>query len=293
MSPKITSEQQIRDYFRKGDFDAVIVGSDQVWRPRYSPSILNFYLDFLVDIKSPAKRLAYAASFGVDFWEYPDDITEKCKVLAKQFDAVSVRERSAVELCNAFLGISATWVVDPTLLLEPSDYDVLISICGKSKNKGCVLSYVLDPAEEKRSIADMAGEILGADIFFVKPDYSIEQVRAVHIDQCCLPSVEKWIQAFYEARFIVTDSFHGTIFSILFNKPFIAIGNSARGMARFESLLLQFGLEKRLVESRNEVTRQLIEEKIDWDSVNRLREQYAEEGRVFIKNALNGENRQF
>lgn len=288
MSPTITTEKQIRDYFRARKFDVVIVGSDQVWRPLYSPSILNFYLDFLKDIDSPEKRLAYAASFGVDNWEYTDDLTEKCKVLARQFCAVSVREKSAVELCENKFGVSAKCVVDPTLLLEPTEYDLLISEGTENKSKGCVLSYILDPAPEKRSISDIVGKALGADVFSVKPEYSIAQVRAVDIGQCCFPSVENWLQALRYASFVVTDSFHGVAFSILFNKPFIAIGNSTRGMARFESLLSQFGLVERLVESRNEVTPELIQGQIDWDLVNRLRRTLAEEGREFLKNNLFG-----
>ncbi|WP_416907197.1 MAG: polysaccharide pyruvyl transferase family protein [Polymorphobacter sp.] len=78
ISPELMSEEALRQYFQNVDFDAVVVGSDQVWRPRYSPSLLNFYLNFLNDINSPAKRLAYAASFGVDDWEYPDELSDAC-----------------------------------------------------------------------------------------------------------------------------------------------------------------------------------------------------------------------
>lgn len=288
MSPRITNEQEIRDYFRAEKFGAVIVGSDQVWRPRYSPSILNFYLDFLTETSSPEKRLTYAASFGVDNWEYSNDLTEKCKVLVKQFGAVSVREKSAIELCKDKFDISAKLVVDPTLLLEPNDYDPLINECNELKNKDCVLSYVLDPALEKRTISDIVGKTLDADVFSIKPEYSIAQVRARDIDKCCFPSVESWLHALRYSRFIVTDSFHGTVFAILFNKPFIAIGNSARGMTRFESLLSQFGLVERLVESRNEVTPQLIQGQINWNSVNQLRRNLANEGKEFLENNLFG-----
>lgn len=283
MSPRIAGEQEIRDYYRDRDFDAFVVGSDQVWRPRYSPSILNFYLDFLDDIKSPAKRIAYAASFGVDDWEYSSDLTEQCKVMAQKFDSISVRERSAVELCRNKLGVPAEWVVDPTLLLEPADYEPLISEREKNDNTGCVLSYVLDPAPEKRSIADSVGRAVGAKVFSIKPEYSITQVRAKDLAKCRFPSVEAWLQAFHDASFVVTDSFHGTVFSILFNKPFLAVGNSARGMARFESLLSQFGLTDRLVESPGEVSSILIHAPVDWVNVNDKREELAEAGRKFLK----------
>lgn len=288
VSPRIVSEQEVRDYYLQRDFDVFVVGSDQVWRPRYSPSILNFYLDFLDEIKSPAKRIAYAASFGVDDWEYSSELTEQCKSLAQRFDSISVRESSAIELCQDKLSVSAEWVVDPTLLLEPADYESLISECEKNANTGCVLSYVLDPAPEKRSIADSVGRAVGANVFSIKPEYSLTQVRAKDIAKCRFPSVESWLQAFHDASFVVTDSFHGTVFSILFNKPFIAVGNSARGMARFESLLSQFGLTDRLVESPEEVSPKLVQSQVDWEAVNEKREALASAGRQFLQTQLFG-----
>nr|WP_320136827.1 polysaccharide pyruvyl transferase family protein [uncultured Amphritea sp.] len=288
MSPTITSELEIRDYFRTHQFDVVIVGSDQVWRPKYSPSILNFYLDFLEDIHSPAKRLAYAASFGVDNWEYTDVVGDECKVLAKQFNAISVREESAIELCETKLDVSANWVVDPTLLLEPAEYDLLIEECAENENKDCVLSYVLDPDPEKHSIADIVGDTLNTNVFSIKPEQLLTQVKSCDIGQSSFPSVESWLQAFRDAKFVVTDSFHGTVFSILFNKPFIAIENSARGAARFESLLSQFGLKERLIKTKDEITPVLIEGEIDWKEINFIRTNLADDSRRFIKNNLLG-----
>ena len=288
MSPRITSEQELREYYRDREFDAFVVGSDQVWRPRYSPSILNFFLDFLADIKSPAKRIAYAASFGVAVWEYSSELTEKCKALAQRFDAISVRESSAVELCREKLGVSSLCVVDPTLLLEPADYKPLIIGCDENVNAGCVLSYVLDPDPEKRSIADSVGEFIGLKVFSIKPEYSITQVQAKDLSKCRFPSVESWLHAFRDAGFVVTDSYHGTLFSILFNKPFIAIANSTRGATRFESLLSQFGLNERLVDSSSNISPELIYKKIDWGAVNDKREALAGVGREFINNHLLG-----
>ncbi len=286
MTETITSEDGIRDYARNQNADAFIVGSDQVWRPRYSPSILNFYLDFLDDVSSPAKRIAYAASFGVDAWEYPHEVTERCKSLIKKFDAVSVREQSAVELCKSKLNMNVAWVVDPTLLLDVSDYLELIKTCGVNNNKDCVISYVLDPDLDKRSIADIVSHTVSKKVVSIRPERKISQVRHRDISQCVYPRVEEWLQSIKEASFVVTDSFHGTVFAILFNKPFIAIGNSSRGMARFESLLSHFGLVNRLVENSNEVTQQLIHQKIDWAPVNNIRKQQAEDGRIFIQKNL-------
>ena len=286
LSKRITSEIQLRDYFFRNKFEAVIVGSDQVWRPMYSPSILNFYLDFLNDIDSKPIRVAYAASFGVSEWEYPEDVTEKCRPLIKKFDAVSVREKSAVDLCKSKLGITSDWVVDPTLLLDPSDYEELIDQEAENPHKSLVLSYILDASKDKQQIATAVAEILQTDFFHIKPEKSISEVRSNDLGQCVFPRVETWLRSFRDASFVVTDSFHGSAFAILFNRPFVAVGNSKRGMARFESLLSMFGLEHRLVETEDDITPDLINKVIDWDKVNGLRERFAREGKLFLKNYL-------
>lgn len=120
---------------------------------------------------------------------------------------------------------------------------------------------------------------------------TLRELRSVFsndLEKARFPSVESWLQSFRDAKFIVTDSFHGTVLSILFNKPFIAVGNSARGMARFESLLSQFGLTDRLVESPEEVSPKLVHSQIDWKAVNDKREALASAGRQFLKTQLFG-----
>lgn len=125
--------------------DAVIVGSDQVWRPMYNCRIEDMFLKFAKDF--PMKRISYAASFGVDFWEYTPQKTKVCSELAQKFDAISVREESGVELCKVHLGVDATWVLDPTLLLTKEDY---LPICEEVPvcNEKYLAVYVLDENEE-------------------------------------------------------------------------------------------------------------------------------------------------
>lgn len=107
-------------------FDVFIVGSDQVWRPLYTPLIERMFLSFTEGYH--VKRLSYAASFGIDnISEFSDDKLKKCSLLLKQFDAVSVREKSGIELCKKYFGIDARQVVDPTLLLVAEDYYNLFS----------------------------------------------------------------------------------------------------------------------------------------------------------------------
>lgn len=285
MSPEITSVRQLVDYVSREKFGVYVVGSDQVWRPRYSPNLLNYYFDFLDDANS-AKRIAYAASFGVDAWEYSDDLTKRCKDLIRRFDAVSVREEDAVEQCARQFGVSAQCVVDPTLLLEPSDYDELMGGGDQLKRRIEVLCYVLDPAKEKREIVNRVGEVLGGSVFSIMPDVLPHQVRSWNSDKCEFPSVVAWLQAFRNADFVVTDSFHGTVFSILFNKKFVVIGNSVRGNARLYSLLMRLGLSSRIIRSMEDLSAQLILSPIDWDLVNGLRSAWVCESKSFLSRSL-------
>lgn len=286
MSRVMLTKDDIRLYCKKNTIDAFIVGSDQVWRPRYSPSILDFYLDFADDVGNGAKRIAYAASFGVDNWEYSEELTDKCKNLARKFDHLSVRERSAVLLCKEKFGIDAKLVLDPTMLLENEDYLPLMQNVKESGFQGRLLSYVLDPAPEKRSIADAVAKVLDLEGISIKPDKNIAQVRRRDLALCKYPSVETWLKAFHDSDFIVTDSFHGTAFAILFNKPFVSVANPGRGLARFESLLSQFDLLDRLVASPDQITRSLVESDIDWTTVNSKKDSLATESRKFLKDAI-------
>ena len=110
----ISSADGLKQHFKLNTYDAIIVGSDQTWRPKYSPDIYNYFLDFIKDRR--VLKIAYGCSFGVDNWEFSEEQTEKCSALAKNFDFISVRESSGVSLCKQYLGVEAQTVLDPTLL---------------------------------------------------------------------------------------------------------------------------------------------------------------------------------
>lgn len=252
-------------------YEAFIVGSDQVWRPAYSPNITAYFLDFIPK-KSKIKRIAYAASFGVDHWEFNQKQTALCKVLAKRFDAISVREDSAINLCRDYLHAESTHLPDPTLLLNSDDY-IQLTIGKKiSSNKHSLMLYILDRNLEKEAIINKIQRQLNLPINSVMPSKTFSKANRKDIDQCIFPPVAQWIKGFNDADFVVTDSFHGTVFSIIFNKPFISIANKQRGTTRFTSLLKLFGLEKRLVYSETDISPELIATPIDYESVNKIRE---------------------
>ena len=139
MSERIDSNAKLKAHFERECYDAVIVGSDQTWRPCYSPNIKNFFLDFLQG--SDIKRIAYASSFGVDKWEFDKAQTKQCCKLAKMFDAVSVREDSGIDLCREHLGVDAEHVLDPTMLIGIGDYERLIGQERLRKQHEGIFSY--------------------------------------------------------------------------------------------------------------------------------------------------------
>lgn len=281
---RITHVEKIKK-LKKNHFDAYVVGSDQVWRPMFSPGLSTYYLDFL-DNRLDVKRIAYAASFGVDTWEYDDDLTEKCKKLIQKFDAVSVREDSAVTLCRKAFDVDASHLVDPTLLLEQADYMTIIDKYNMPSRKKTLMAYVLDETVDKDAIVHTAASRLNLPVNKVMPKkkYSAEARR--NIQDCVFPPVAVWLRGFKDAEFVVTDSFHGTIFSILFNKPFIVIANKERGLARFTSLLKMFELENRLIFSKNELENDLFNIPIDFENVNQLRKGYQKNAFTFLQEAL-------
>lgn len=265
-------------------FDAYIVGSDQVWRPMYSPNIYNYYLDFIIN--NNKKKIAYAASFGVDIWEYDDKTTTKCRSLICDFHSISVREYSGVDLCLNYLNVNADLVLDPTMLLNKQDYLQLINTESVNNISGELMYYILDNNESKKELLYTISSVLQYKTFDSMPVESVKKNNKMDLDLCIYPSPTNWIHCFNNAKFVVTDSFHGVVFSIIFNVPFIAIANKERGLTRFLSLLKQFGLENRLVDSNNEINKELILSKIDFDDVNTKLNILKKKSLNFIFNSL-------
>lgn len=245
----------------KNDFDAIVIGSDQIWRPKYFPQIEHAYLDFTEGWN--IRRIAYAASFGTDDWEYTMDQTKRCKELIDDFNNISVREISGVYLCLKYFGVNVEFVLDPTMLLSKEDYIQLFRSTNIAKSKGTLLNYILDESPEKNAIIEKISKEKGLIPFRVNS--KVENKKA-KLKERIQPPVEQWLRGFYDAKFVVTDSFHACVFSIIFNKPFIAVGNMDRGLSRFESLLTMFGLEERIIN----VTDAVILSEIDWDRVNKI-----------------------
>lgn len=240
ISEYIDNDIALEHHFDRNKYDVIIVGSDQTWRPKYSPNIYNFYLSFIKNIK--IKRLAYAASFGVDAWEYSEEETKKCAELAALFDAISVREESGIHLCKQYLGVDSECVLDPTLLLSKNDYFDLIDDKWNEKSCEGVYTYFLDLNDEKMNAAEYIARDLDTYTYNCQAKYSLGDSSSKDLNDYKMPAVQSWLASFASARFVITDSFHGMVFSIIFGKPFVIIANNDRGVARFVSLLSKLNM---------------------------------------------------
>lgn len=244
--------------------DAIVVGSDQVWRYIYNKSRIGKY--FLDGYGKDVIRLTYAASFGIDTWDYPETDTVRCSELIKQFKAVSVREKSGVELCKKYLGIEATHVLDPTQLLSKQDY---LTGFNTTPVSHLFSTFILDPNEYKKDVVSRLEQLESATAFSLNKPIG-EKL-----------SVEEFIQNFAGTELLVTDSFHGTAFAINFNIPFIVIGNPERGQTRLNSILETFGLQGRLLVRPEELGGLMIKN-IDWSKVNSILEKRREYSLSFL-----------
>ncbi len=228
---------------KQGEYDAFVVGSDQVWRPRYFHPVEDAFLAFTGDWD--VRRVAYAASFGTDALEYEYMQLDSCAKLLSKFNGVSVREDSAVGQCAEWLDYEgAVHVLDPVMLLDADSYVNLAASASSRPAEGRIMTYILDDSAEKAHVVEFMKKVSGMDVY----DASVHPyVDDRPVGRRVVPPVEDWLAAFADAGFIVTDSFHGCVLAILMHKRFVAVGNSRRGMARLTSLMDMFGLESRLV----------------------------------------------
>ena len=264
-----------------GAYQAYIVGSDQCWRPCFNVFLSSMFLDFVQD-RNDVRRMAYAASFGTDEWEFTPEQTAQCRPLAAKFDMVTVREDSGVQLCRDHLGVDAIQVLDPTMLLTKEDYIALIEAENEPKSPGKLFNYILDPTEKKTAFIRRAEQHTGLKSFQVLPKCQVEtrtRDDVKHrIEDCVFPSVTAWLRAFHDAEMTIVDSFHGMVFSILFNKPFWVIANPRRGTTRLTSLLRLFHLEDRLLpaDRLDSLDPAELSREIDWGRVNGILERERE-----------------
>lgn len=268
------------DPLRSSYYKSYIVGSDQVWRDFFNDwnKFGIFFLTFLGE--KNAKRVAYAASFGFDKWSGPylkPQQKDRISKYVKKFDAISVREKSGIGLVNE-LGNKAVHVLDPTLLMNASDYSKIIEHSKyASVETAPLFYYILDKTDAKITMIQAAGELLG-----------LETGGIIPTDNTPLVSTETWLKGFRDAEFIFTDSFHGMVFSIINRKSFFVFANKTRGVARMTELLDLLGIENRIIfpDDENQNLGSMLRNPIDWNAVEKRLSALKKESGNWLLNAL-------
>lgn len=257
--PSVGTLAQLADYPKR--FDLYVAGSDQIWSPSvqygFDPA---YFLDFVRE--GAGRRIAYAASFGTD--SLPQPRMSQLSPLLRNLDAVSVRELSGVQIVRTASGIEPACVPDPTLL--HTEYDELLT-GREAEQRGHVFCYALRTGEHIRDTAHQVARAFGAEV--ISP-YNIHR-RWREIGRTVHPGPIEWLSHVRNSAYVVTNSFHGAVFSILFQKPFVVVGlPGARSAmnARSKNLLGQLGLMDRFLERYSERgVAALLEAPIEWSSV--------------------------
>ena len=258
------------DDVRRYGVEVLVVGSDQIWRPVMYDAVKYYFLGFTGD--SDILRIAYAPSVALEVWPYKPEVTVQLRELIMKFSAISVREKSSVQLVRDNLGVDAQWVLDPTMLLDKEDYLELCKDVPRIE-ESFVFAYILDMTDEKRKMAEQTARQKGCVVKYLSSDKVKEE-----------DTIEKWLANFRDAKYIITDSYHGTVFSLIFHKEFYCFYNNYRGNARMDSLKEISGLDDRFGS-------QVVEEcgkAIAYDEVEKRIEEMREKSEVFLANSLVG-----
>lgn len=260
--------------------DVYLVGSDQVWNPTLTTTLANaYFLDF--GDKS-VRRVAYASSFG--FAEFPDESQFKESFLGylKNMDAISCREETGVKLLQK-LGIDSTNVLDPTLLR--SDYHELT---GEITEKDSLVFYPI--GNNLEMVEAFALQIAGQ----LNLDYTNLMHRTYKFGRffCNGLSVQDWIRSIASAKMVITTSFHGVAFSLVYQRQFIVIISNRNRGSRITNLLDKLGLSCRYFFSVEDAQNSRCwESTIDYSQVSKKLEKMRITSIDFLKRALDGKGK--
>ena len=255
--------------------DVYVTGSDQVWNSKWNGGVdLCYYLEFAPEGK---RRIAYAASIGQS--EISDEEKQTTKKYLKKYHRISVREASAVDILSN-MGIVSKLVLDPTLMLDKSEW---LSISKKPESSTpYLLMYQLNASKKMDDYAVKIARKYGLRVIKICKN-PVMITKKGGIEYLSLPSVEELIGYFENASLVLTDSFHGTAFSINLEKEFVSVMPPRFG-TRISSLLEMTGAEQRLLEDYSDLG--IYERKIDWDHIRQVLTEKREESYGFLREAF-------
>lgn len=262
----ITSDELLYDIGTKKYFDAIIVGSDQPWNPDCI-KVMGYY--FYLDWVSPeVKKYAYAVSYGKDYFTASKKDIDKIKSVLASYQSISVREKSGIDITKNIFNIDAQLCLDPTFLLSQKDYENIIF--NKKNTHKYICEFFLDPSPQKQALTT---KIAAEENIPIINNNRLEPKNRLIRLFLHPRSISQWLRNIRDAKYVITDSFHGTVFSIIFHKQFISINNKKRGSARFESLLSKIDLMYRLkniedLDFNNAYS--ILKNKIDYNEVESI-----------------------
>ncbi len=268
-------------------FKIFIFGSDQIWR--YSKKDYPAYFGAFVG--SDARLVSYAASFGKEKWDdAPDADTARIKKLINRFSSVSVREDSGVGICSEIFGKDSVCVLDPTLLLDRYDY---AGICEMSKvdvSGNYVSCAFLSSNADSPLPASDAGNL--ASEYFGAPSRNIlyRKISILGVKKPFLNGVPEWMSLIANSRFVLTNSFHCMVFSIIFGREFACLDMPENGNTRGLSLLSRLGIGDRFVRNRTELE-SAFASKINYGEVYAKLDALKRDSVAFLKRSLSDASR--
>lgn len=268
-------------YDAKMKYDVYMTGSDQVWNPGVYTSLRPYFLDFA---PKGCRRISYAASFGVsDIPVYVKDIYTE---YLQRFDAIGVREKNAVGMVKRLTGREAQWVLDPTLLLDKKEW-MQVALSVDTGSEPYILLYELTPCPYMRKLAEHISSVCKWKIIRIcKNAYKEDNHSAILNIVDAGPS--EFVYFFSKAQLVITNSFHGTAFSINFQRSFYTVlPLRKQNNSRQRSLLEQFGLTGRLLVEGDSFPEEsgLV---MDYTSVNNILRKERDKSIQFLEGAING-----
>ena len=243
------------------------------------------FLDYIYNDK---KKIAYASSFGREYWTGNDMETQEVSFYLKEFDHISVREKSGVLICKDSFHVDAEWVLDPVFLCDKKNYITLSEKVKPVANEEYIGGYILDIDDYKIKILEEMQDQLGMKCHLLTDAFREIQTKIDTVDfqrgVCC----EEWLNNIINSKVVITDSFHGMCFAIIFQKPFVAICNKERGSVRFIDLLSRLGLMDRLITEQEKLDNilEIFHQDIDYVSVNNIIEKEKIRSQQWLCNAL-------
>ena len=275
---KLTSKQYTNKNELMEDLpqaDIYCTGSDQVWGQIANDDYdENYFLEFVPNDK---RCIAYSASFGKN--KLSENLKIKLPKLMEKYSDIMVRELSAVKILNASGIDNVKLVLDPTLLLSKEEWEENLKIKNNEKEQ-YILTYQLHHNKEFDKYLKKLAKATNLKVVRLSSSiyYKFKYGKFVY-----LPDLEQFLTYFKNAKYVVTDSFHGTVFSIIFNKQVIDI-LPGKTRTRIESILKLFGMEDRIVNDYNDMS--IINKEIDYKKVNDILDKERKKSIEYLRKAI-------